>query len=409
VRTMLRPAVVLAALFLMLAGCNRKASGKGSRSERAKPQTAQAATQTISQGTSPAASWTIGPSRWQELDLGVLVARVLGVRVVQAASGQTPTVALHVPELDAGFHLLYELKPEEARKQFEAWQKSHPEDPLGSASMAASYLFEECYRQGILTSEIFLDNKRFFGTIPLKTDPKLRAVFFAADKQAQDLAELRLKTNPDDTNALFAMTLSVGMEADYASLIDKHQLDSLKMIGEADKYAKKLLVIAPDAADAYLTLGTANYVIGSLPRLKRFILGLAGIHGNKKAGIQQLEIAADHGHYLRPFAKILLALAALREKKPAVARAQLGQLVAEFPGNPLFANELAKLKGSPTAAVPLKHLSQQWDKPKLCLNCLAQPKEQTQSIFAARHTLLAAPWTPLIQVAASVRSSPVGG
>jgi hypothetical protein len=51
------------------------------------------------------------------------------------------------------------------------------------------------------------------------------------------------------------MALSVGMQADYASLIDKHQPDSLKMIREADKYAKKLLVVAPDAADAYLGLG----------------------------------------------------------------------------------------------------------------------------------------------------------
>ena len=39
---------------------------------------------------------------------------------------------LHVPELDAGFHLLYELKPEQSHTQFEAWQKSHPEDPLGA-------------------------------------------------------------------------------------------------------------------------------------------------------------------------------------------------------------------------------------------------------------------------------------
>ena len=53
----------------------------------------------------------------------------------------------------------------------------------------------------------------------------------------------------------------------------------------------------------------------------RFFLGFAGIHGDKKTGIQQLEIAAEHGHYLRPFAKILLALAALREKKTEVARA----------------------------------------------------------------------------------------
>jgi hypothetical protein len=164
--------------------------------------------------------------------------------------------------------------------------------------------------------------KRFLGKIPLKPDPELRAAFFTADKQAQDLAQLRLKTNPDDTNALFAMTLSVGMQADCASLIDKHQLESLKMIGDANQYAKKLLVVAPGAADAYLGLGTANYVIGSLPGLKKFLLGFAGIHGDKKVGIQQLEIAADHGHYLRPFAKILRALAALCEKKPEVARTQ---------------------------------------------------------------------------------------
>ncbi len=274
----------------------------------------------------------------------LLVAAICAVRVAPSSSAQSPAEVLHVPELDAGFHLLYELKLQESRSHFEAWQKSHPEDPLGSASEAAAYLFEECYRQGVLTSQFFLDGKRFLGKIPLKPDPKLRAAFFAADKQAQELAQLRLKTQPDDTNALFAMSLSVGMQADYASLIDKEQFDSLKKIREADKYANKLLAIAPDADDAYLGLGTANFVIGSLPGFKRFLLGFAGIHGDKKEGIRQLEIAADRGHYLRPFAKIVLALAALREKKPELARAQLKELVAQFPENPLFASELAKLE-----------------------------------------------------------------
>ena len=159
-----------------------------------------------------------------------VMAGVPAVRADQTATGQAPIEALHVPELDAGFHLLYELKPEEARSQFEALQKSHPEDPLGSAADAAAYLFEECYRQGVLTSEFFLNDKRFLGKIPLKPDPELRAAFFAADKRAQDLAQMQLKSNPDDPNALFAMTLSVGMEADYASLIEKQQLDSLKKI-----------------------------------------------------------------------------------------------------------------------------------------------------------------------------------
>jgi hypothetical protein len=274
---------------------------------------------------------------------GVVAGMSFGAPACFMLGGQAPIDVLHVPEIETGFRLLYELKPEAARAQFDVWKKSHPEDPLGSASEAASYLFEECYRQGILTSEFFLDDNLFLGKTALKPDQALRAAFFSAVQRAQALAQLQLKRNPDDANALFVMTLSVGMEADYASLVDKHQLKSLRMIQEADRYAKKLLAVAPDAADAYFILGAANYIIGSLPGHKRFFLKFRGIRGDKSGGLQQLEIAAARGQYLRPFAKILLALAALREKKIDVARAQLTALVTEFPQNRIFSAELAKL------------------------------------------------------------------
>jgi hypothetical protein len=247
------------------------------------------------------------------------------------------------PELDAGFRLLYELKPAEARATFAAWHASHPEDPLASAAEAASYLFEECYRQGVLTSEYFQDDRRFLGEVEIAADPLLRDAFFSATSRAQEAARRRFALQPEDANALLAMTLSLGMQADYAALIETHQLESLRMIREADVFAKRLLAVDPDAADAYLTLGTANYIIGSLPALKRFFLRLKGIRGDKRVGIQQLELAATHGRYLRPFAKILLALAALREKNTALARVQLEELVSEFPQHPLFDRELAKL------------------------------------------------------------------
>ena len=241
---------------------------------------------------------------------------------------------------------MYELKPEEARARFAAWQLSNPADPLGLAAEAASYLFEECYRQGILTSAFFLNDKLFLGKVPITPDAALRQAFFAADLQAQAVARRRLETFPEDANALFAMTLSVGMQADYASLIDKHQVESLSMVREANQFAQKLLAVDPDAADAYLTLGAANYIIGSLPALKRVFLHFRGVSGDRVLGIQQLEIAAARGRYLRPFAKIVLALVALREKQPALARTQLMELVAEFPQNPIFAKELATLDAS---------------------------------------------------------------
>jgi hypothetical protein len=68
---------------------------------------------------------------------GALMAGAHAVRAGQAATRNAPIKTLHVTELVAGFHLLYELKPEEARGEFEALEKLHPEDPLGSASDAA--------------------------------------------------------------------------------------------------------------------------------------------------------------------------------------------------------------------------------------------------------------------------------
>ncbi|MFI5108655.1 MAG: hypothetical protein ACHP78_07410, partial [Terriglobales bacterium] len=50
--------------------------------------------------------------------------------------------------------------------------------------------------------------------------------------------------------------------------------------------------------------------------------------------------------------RVSLALVGLREKKTEVARTQLKELVAEFPENPLFGSELAKLNVPPAAAIP---------------------------------------------------------
>ncbi len=235
------------------------------------------------------------------------------------------------PAIDTGFHLLYETRFEEARSWFLDWQKKNPQDPLGHAWEAASYLFEEFYQQGVLSSQFFLDDKRLLGGAVGKSNGTSRTAFLTACDAAERLARERLATNPRDADALLALTVTAGMRADYASLIDKRPFESLKRIRESEGYAKSLLAVKPDAADAYLALGAGNYIIGSLPAHKRFFLWLTGIQGDREVGMKQLKTAATQGDYLRPFAKILLALAALRERQSGLARAQLEDLAAEFP------------------------------------------------------------------------------
>jgi hypothetical protein len=247
------------------------------------------------------------------------------------------------PEIEGGFRRLYELKFQEARSIFRGWEQQHPSEPLGPAAEAASYLFQEFDRQGVLTSEFFLDNKKFLGGVEGAPDPELRDGFNAAAARAHDLAHARLKSNSRDPDALFALTVAVGMLSDYASLIERRELEALRLTREADDTAKELLAVAPDAADAYVALGAANYILGSLPGYKRFFIRFGGYHGDRAVGMKQLQTAAASGHYLKPYAKLMLALAALREKQYDLARTQLEQLAAEFPDNPKFTRELSKL------------------------------------------------------------------
>jgi hypothetical protein len=70
---------------------------------------------------------------------------------------------------------------------------------------------------------------------------------------------------------------------------------------------------------------------------------MGGFPASKKQGIADLELVSERGQYLAPYARILLAMAEIREKNPARARELLTQLRDEFPGNPLFKRELMRL------------------------------------------------------------------
>jgi hypothetical protein len=241
--------------------------------------------------------------------------------------------------------MLYSLDFQQAREKFDAWESQHPEEPFGQVAVAASYLFEELFRQGALSSDFFLNEKRFLHGIEGKPDPGRMKSFQEALDQARKLARNRLAKNNRDAEALFALCLAAGMESNADMMLKKQHIESLKRLKEANEYAKSLLKEQPDANDAYVALGSANYIIGSLSGGARFMLWFGGIHGDKKLGMEQLGKTIDGGRYLQPFAKILLALAARREKQDPMAQKLLRELSEEYPESSLYATEYAKAMG----------------------------------------------------------------
>jgi hypothetical protein len=268
-------------------------------------------------------------------------ARAASPGIAEAAAFRT------VPDLEAGFRLLYEQKFPDARDKFTLWSRENPGDPLGDISVAASCLFEEFYRQGVMTSDYFLDDGKFLRGIEGEPDTARMKDFHDALARAQQTANRRLKKDPNDAEALFALTLAAGMHSNALSILEKKNLDALRQIKQANSYAKRLLTVRSDATDVWLALGSANYIIGCLSGPVRFFLWFGGIHGDRELGMQQLQRTSDGGRYLRPYAKILLALAARREGQEALARRLLQELTQEFPASPLFSTEYARVVSRP--------------------------------------------------------------
>jgi len=270
----------------------------------------------------------------------------VGAVLLLSISAFSADLTFGVPPLDRGFQLLYNLNFDQAHTLFSAYERTHPDDPMGPTANAAGSLFSEFHRLGVLESQFFELDKRFENRPKLNPDPVVRAQFQAALGRAQTLAQARLAKNSKDEDALFSLTLVNGLQADYAALIEKRNLASLHYTKEAASWADQTLAVDPTCYDAHIAGGISKYLVGTMSAPIRWLVRLGGVSGDKQAGIKELQLVAAHGHYLAPFADILLAIAYVRDHDKPRARELLASLRDQFPANPLFAQEIAKLDES---------------------------------------------------------------
>ena len=271
----------------------------------------------------------------------ILILAIFAASIALAAPNITePTFN---PVIDRGFRQMYDLNFDDAHKTFAQWERDHPDDPLGPVSNAAAYLFAEFDRLNILHSEFFTDNSMFHRRPKVTPDPAVHQAFDQELEKSGKLAGDILDRAPEQADALFAKILTLGLRADYEALIERRDFDALKVIKDSRATAEKLLLIRPNYYDAYLAVGVENYLFSLKPAPMRWILQAGGAETDRDKGVQDLRLTAEKGAYLSPYARLLLAVAALRNKDIPRARDLLGALSREFPHNRLYAQELAQL------------------------------------------------------------------
>ena len=239
---------------------------------------------------------------------------------------------------------MYNLDFSGAHDTFHVYQKAHPDDPLGLVADGAAYLFAEFNRLQILESDLFIDDQRFDGRTAQAPDPAVKAAFETELARSDELVSKLLAASPDDANALFSRVLANGLRGDYTAMIEKRNLASLSYMKTSRITAQKLLEVDPTCYDAFLAVGVENYLLGTTPAPVRWVLRLTGSQTDKQEGIQRLRLTAEKGYYLAPFARLLLAVAALRDKDKTTARMLLAGLATEFPRNQLYSKELARIQ-----------------------------------------------------------------
>lgn len=278
---------------------------------------------------------------------GFIVVAILGsITFVLPRTAPAAVVSQDVgkdDEIYAGWLKMYDLKFDDAHRTFASWKQKYPSDPLGPASNAAAYLFSELARLGALESELFVDDSRFKERAKLRPDPAKKALFIQEIAQAERLADASLQRSGADSNALFVKSLTFGLRADNAGLIEKQSLTALSYTKEGRVYAERSLQANPQAADAYLGPGLENYLLSLKAAPLRILLRMTGSNTDREKGLAEVRQTAFHGHYLEPFAKLLLAVAALRDNNPAHARELLGELHQRFPDNELYTREMDRI------------------------------------------------------------------
>lgn len=237
---------------------------------------------------------------------------------------------------------LYDLEYDKAIADLERVVQAHPTDPFARNYLLQAVVFKEMYRLNALDTTLYADDGFLTGK-PLPADPKVKERIHAIAEASLRLSEERLKTNPQDVDALYARGVTRGLRLSFAAIVEKSFFAALKNAYASRNDHERVLQLDPTYTNAKLIVGMHNFVIGSLPFGMRLLVGITGMSGSKKKGIELLQAVAAAPVETNPDARVALSLFLRREAKYKEALAIAHSLAVERPKNFIFALEEANL------------------------------------------------------------------
>jgi tetratricopeptide (TPR) repeat protein len=251
--------------------------------------------------------------------------------------------APHDPQTDAAFDRFYNMDYDRAEQEFEKIVEKHPNDPYAVNHLLTAVLMHDLYETGSMNTGDYT-NDSFIGRAPRPTDQKIKDRIKDLVRRADDLEEQQLKTNSNDTNALYCRGVTRAQFAVYTGIVERAWFSALRNAVGARHDHERVLELDPQFLDAKLVVGTHNYVVGNLPWSVKMAAAIAGLSGSKDKGLVYLRDVAKSDGENAVDAKVVLTLFLRRENHYGEALGYMNELSAKYPRNHLFLTEVANLQ-----------------------------------------------------------------
>ncbi len=220
-----------------------------------------------------------------------------------------------------GLEETFKFSFSKSEKTFDAVISEFPNNPAGYHFKSMQYLWR------------YLDNK----------NPSDYKIFISLSEKVVGTDNDSLTQEVSDPFILYVIGSSYSFRA-MAYARDEDYLNAVWAAKKSDSYLTNAILADSTFYDAYLGLGLYNFMIAQTPPALKWAMRISGIAGDKKKGIEYLELAAKKGKFSRTEAQYYLSQILSEfydENKPA--EKTLIQLNDNFPKNILFNYSLALL------------------------------------------------------------------
>jgi tetratricopeptide (TPR) repeat protein len=240
---------------------------------------------------------------------------------------------------------LRNLEYDVAKEQLRRCTDTQPSDLRAWNYLAIATLYGEMFERGVLEASVYGEGGEIFKAGKVAVTPAFQQELLSMLNKTQQLAEERLKNNPNDKDAMYWAGVGHGTHATYHFALRKEYMPALHEATAAYQYHSDLLRLDPTYVDSYLVVGMNNYIVGSLPWYIKAVAALTGRHGDRAQGLSQIKKVTEQGNFAREDAKLMLAVLYQREKTYASALTLYQEMARSYPRNYLLQYEVSGLFG----------------------------------------------------------------